>query len=87
MCKFFNFIHIYPIYSYFPVFGLNTGKHGPEKSPYLDTFHAVFFVRNWALYTLSLSQYLSLFLIFFIVNPGLCWEKECNPANLVLHGY
>ena len=26
---------------YFPVFGLNTGKHGPEKTPYLDTFHAV----------------------------------------------
>ena len=26
---------------YFPVFGLTTGKYGPEKSPYLDTFHAV----------------------------------------------
>ena len=26
---------------YFPVFGLNTGKHGPEKTPYLDSFHAV----------------------------------------------
>ena len=25
----------------FPVFGLNTGKYGPEKAPYLDTFHAV----------------------------------------------
>ena len=35
----------------FPAFGLNTlylsvfspnaGKHGPEKTPYLDTFHAV----------------------------------------------
>ena len=23
---------------YFPVFGLNTGKYGPEKTPYLDTF-------------------------------------------------
>ena len=22
---------------YFPVFGLNTGKCGPEKTPYLDT--------------------------------------------------
>ena len=21
--------------------GPNTGKHGPEKTPYLDTFHAV----------------------------------------------
>ena len=26
---------------YFPVFGLNTGKYGSEKTPYLDTFHAV----------------------------------------------
>ena len=35
---------------YFPVFGLNTetygvspntGKYGPEKTPYLDTFHAM----------------------------------------------
>ena len=27
---------------YFPVFGLNMGKYGPEVAPYLDTFHAVF---------------------------------------------
>ena len=26
---------------YFPVFGLNTGKYGPEITPYLETFHAV----------------------------------------------
>ena len=34
---------------YVPIFGLNTeivfspnlGKYGPEKTPYLDTFHAV----------------------------------------------
>ena len=25
----------------FPVFGLNTGKYRPEKTPYLDTFHVV----------------------------------------------
>ena len=24
---------------YFPVFGPNTGKYGPEITPYLDTFH------------------------------------------------
>ena len=32
---------------YFPVFGLNmerySGKYGPEKTPYFDTFHAVVF--------------------------------------------
>ena len=26
---------------YFPLFGLNTEKYGPEIIPYLDTFHAV----------------------------------------------
>ena len=26
---------------YFPVFELNTGKYGPEKTQYLDTFHTV----------------------------------------------
>ena len=28
---------------YFPVFSPNIGKYGPEKTPYLDTFHAVFY--------------------------------------------
>ena len=27
---------------YFLVFSPNTGKYGPEKTPHLDTFHAVF---------------------------------------------
>ena len=27
---------------YFTVFGLNNGKHGPEKTPYQDAFHALF---------------------------------------------
>ena len=26
---------------HFPVFGLNTGNYGPEKTPHLNTFHAV----------------------------------------------
>ena len=26
---------------YFPAFSPNTGKHGQDKFPYLDTFHAV----------------------------------------------
>ena len=26
---------------YFPIFSPNTGKFGPEKTPYLDNFHAV----------------------------------------------
>ena len=27
--------------SYFPVFRINTGKYGPEKIRYFDTFYAV----------------------------------------------
>ena len=29
---------------HFPVFSPNTGKYGPEITPYLDTFHAV---QSW----------------------------------------
>ena len=29
---------------YFPAFGLNTGKYGLEKTPYLDTFHTVYII-------------------------------------------
>ena len=37
---------------YFPVFGLNTGKYGPEIIPYLDTFCIVSIfqldsIRKW----------------------------------------
>ena len=32
---------------YFPVFGLSTGKYRPEKTPYLDTFHAVTTAKTW----------------------------------------
>ena len=32
---------------YFPVFGMNTGKYGPEKTLYLDTFHAVIGANEW----------------------------------------
>ena len=30
----------------FPVFGLNPGKCGPEKAPYLETFYAVISQNN-----------------------------------------
>ena len=31
----------------FLVFGLNTGKYGPEKTPYIDTFHTVLGIQFW----------------------------------------
>ena len=38
---------------YFPVFELNTGKYGPEITPYLDIFHEVFF--PWFFYFVQLT--------------------------------
>ena len=35
---------------YFPVFGLNTGKYGPENTLYLDIFHAVSYKFSWWLF-------------------------------------
>ena len=32
---------------YFPVFSPSTGKYGPEKTPYLETFHEVTFLENF----------------------------------------
>ena len=42
-------------YGYLSVFGPNEGKCGPEKAPYLDTFHAVIedFVNEWHLNTMQ----------------------------------
>ena len=28
------------------MFGLNTGKYGPEKTPYLDNFQAVIWIKK-----------------------------------------
>ena len=44
---------------YFPVFGLNTGKYGPEITPYLDTFHVVYasFVVVELHYVLALRKF------------------------------
>ena len=49
---------------YFPVFGLNTeissntGKYGPEKNPYLDTFHTVFAMADACNYVIYQKIYL-----------------------------
>ena len=32
---------------FWSVFSPNTGKYGPEKTPYLDTFHAVIHSANF----------------------------------------
>ena len=35
-------VRIFLHYSDLSVFSPNAGKHGPEKTPYLDNFHAVY---------------------------------------------
>ena len=46
---------------YISVFSSNAGKYGPEKTPYLDTFHAVILKLNW-IAELELMKKLSFFL-------------------------
>ena len=42
---------------YLSVFSQNGGKYGPEKTPYLDTFHAVMMLIDlWSLHTLVIPE-------------------------------
>ena len=62
---------------YFPVFSLNTGKYGPEKSPSLDTFHAMsvpILTHFWSMFPFYAPwkrQKTKGFLLFF---RGMKWE-------------
>ena len=38
------------------VFGPNTGKYGPEKTPYLDTFHTVMAVAKDTCFNATSTQ-------------------------------
>ena len=42
---------------YFLVFGLSTEKYGPEKTPYLDTFHEVVSILCKVYGTISISWF------------------------------
>ena len=35
---------------YFAIFGLNTGKYGPEKTLHLETFYAVYVLHLYSLF-------------------------------------
>ena len=39
-----NFTCLTILLEYLSVFSVNAGKYGPEKTPYLDTFHVVLVV-------------------------------------------
>ena len=55
---------------YFPEFSPNTRKYGPEKAPYLDTFHAVdyFISKNLTLLKKNTRKYQKTSSPFNIIN-------------------
>ena len=63
-CKTLNTIHNawkvakYGAFSglYFPAYSPNTIKDGPEKTPYLDTFHAVLSIQTFNVFTTLHSE-------------------------------
>ena len=55
----FFLVHIFPYLDGIPrfteqisIFSPNTGKYGPEKNLYLDTFHAVYFMSMTSFHNL-----------------------------------
>ena len=72
---------------YFPVFGLNTGKYGPEITPFLDTFHAVILptdtLRNkpWVKSKCHYKQVLNIALVLIALHKKtffqiLQWQED-----------
>ena len=70
---------------YFPTFGLNTGKYGPEITPYLGTFHAVWKCadRDIAWFHLAFTDWLALFVSFFSKSSGVSASLQCAPFSIV----
>ena len=58
---------------YFPIFWLNTGKHGPEIYPYLDTFQAVNFIKKTLWHTFHAVDALSSLRQFLATNCVHIW--------------
>ena len=40
---------------YLPVFSPNTGKYGPEITPYLNTFHRVMKLQNLVIFSFQIT--------------------------------
>ena len=45
---------------YLSVFSPNVGKYEPQKTPYLDTFHAVITPNNVSFWKISSIQYITI---------------------------
>ena len=73
---------------FWSVFSPNTEKYGPEKTPYLETFHAVYFsitmfssFINSALIKLMKRYLCSGFLIW--VEPNWCFSHPMLPLEFL----
>ena len=77
----------YAVFSgpYFPVFSPNTGKYGPEKTPYLDSFYAVshiWAVRQFYLF-INWKEFTTLrMFLWLIFNVFLFLVCSHLPSNL-----
>ena len=76
---------------YFPVLGLNTGIYGPEKTPYLETFHAVVGCGTTAIYSplntkfsWSFPIYLKIFRNYFYSNAKKMQIRQKPGKNVDL---
>ena len=81
--------------SYLSVFYPNTGKHGPEETPYLDTFPAMFslfhssynFLNCWKItkpITLKFSNFHFVYIyIYFYINMIYTWNV--NEQKIKIH--
>ena len=66
---------------YFLVFNPNTGKYGPEKTPYWNTFHEVFDEEQYYYYLKNLLVFYSLFYLAKICFY--CFGKQKTKASQV----
>ena len=64
-------------WTYISVFSPNTGKHGPEITPCLDTFHA-----GTAMGNLLTEDGWSKFSKSFIVSCNTLWRKKFSSENI-----
>ena len=86
----FYLLHIFPHLdwirtdtSYFSVFSPNAGKYGPEKTPSLDTFHAVkvWISVWWKLSRIEIAYFLSSFLWDLKIQILIIQIITCSAAK------
>ena len=70
------------------VFSPNTGKYGPEKTPYLDTFHAVYVLEILNSARFWISEFVhfripSKFRAHYKILKSVCVGRPCWPVFYV----